>query len=104
MGRKKDPIVDSFAAIAKKTFSPCRIFLFGSRARNTARKASDYDFLLVSPKFKKMEWERRSAKAYKLKRNIPAAMDIICLTPKEFEEKKKQTGIIQEAVKDGIEV
>ena len=65
------------------------------------QKNSDYDFLLVSPKFTKMEWEERSVKAYRLKRNIPAAMDIICLTPKEFEEKKKQIGIVQEAVKEG---
>ena len=104
MGRKEDKIINSFASVIKKNISPCKIILFGSRAKKTAKKTSDYDFLLVSPQFKKWEWEERSAKAYRLKRNIPAAMDIICLTPEEFEKKKKQLGIIQEAVKEGIEV
>ena len=104
MGRKEDPVIATFKKVVRGKFSPCRVILFGSRAKKTAKKNSDYDFLLVSPKFKKMEWEERSVKAYRLKRNIPAAMDIICLTPKEFEEKKKQIGIVQEAVKEGIEV
>lgn len=104
MGAKKNPIIKSFTIVARRSFSPCRIILFGSRAKKTAKKTSDYDFLLVSPKFKNIEWEERSVKAYKLKRNIPAAMDIICLTPQEFEEKKKEIGIVQEAVKEGIEI
>ena len=68
------------------------------------RKDSDYDFLLVSPRFSNWKWEERSAKIYLLKRNIPAAMDIICLTPEEFEEKKTKIGIVREAVETGVEV
>jgi|SRR3989338_4566439 len=104
MDKKEDQVITMFRKAAKRKFSPCRVILFGSRAKKTARKSSDYDFLLISPKFKKIEWEERSVKAYKLKRNIPAAMDIICLTPKEFEDKKKEIGVVQEAVKEGIEV
>jgi len=103
MGKKEDPVVTMFKKAVRSKFSPCRVILFGSRAKKTAKKNSDYDFLLVSPKFKKIEWEERSVKAYRLKRNIPAAMDIICLTPKEFEDRKKEIGVVQEAVKEGIE-
>ncbi len=103
MGRTPDKIVTSFAQVVRKHLSPCRIILFGSRARKRARKDSDYDFLLVSPKFTKWEFEGRSAYVYTLKKNIPAAMDIICLTPPEFERKKNEIGIVHEAVQGGIE-
>ena len=104
MGRKKDQIIESSAKVIGKNIFPCRIILFGSRATKKAKKNSDYDFLLISPQFKQWEWEERAAKVYHLKRTIPAAMDIICLTPEEFERKKKQIGIVQEAVKEGIEI
>lgn len=104
MGKRKDPIVNAFAQIVKKNFSPCRMILFGSRATGKAKKESDYDFIIISSKFKKIEWEDRSTKAYHLKRNIPAARDIICYTPEEFEIKKKQIGIVQPAVKEGTEI
>lgn len=88
----------------RKQVSPCKIILFGSRAKGKAKKDSDYDFILVSPHFKQWEWEKRSARMYHLKKDIPAAMDILCYTPEEFTEKKKQIGIVQEAVREGIEI
>ncbi len=104
MVKEKDKIVDAFVRAVRKSVSPCRIILFGSRAKKSAKEDSDYDFLLISPRFKKWEWERRSAEMYRLKRNIPAAMDIICLTPDEFERKQKEIGVIQEVVREGIEI
>ena len=104
MGRKKDQIVDSFVKTVRRSISPCRIILFGSRARGTARHDSDYDFLLISPRFSRWEWEERSARVYHLKREIPAPMDILCFTPKEFEKQKNRLGIVQEVIQEGIEV
>ena len=104
MGRKNDKIINSFTKVVKNNFNPCKIILFGSRATGKYNKGSDYDFLLISPKFRKMGWEDRLANVYFLKREIPAAMDIICLTPHEFNEKKKELGVIHEAVKEGIEI
>ncbi len=104
MCRKKDPIISTFARVIQKHFSPCKIILFGSRATGKAKKGSDYDFIIVSQKFRKIDWEERSAKAYRLKRNIPVAMDIICYTPQEFEKKKRQIGIVQQALKEGIDI
>ncbi|MBS3169121.1 hypothetical protein J4210_01430 [Candidatus Woesearchaeota archaeon] len=51
-----------------------------------------------------MDWEERSAKVSHQKRNIPAAMGIICYTPEEFEKKKKQISIVQRVVKEEIEI
>ena len=89
MDRKKDPIISLFVNSVKKHIPLSKIILFGSRAKKKALSTSDYDFLVISPIFRKLEWEKRCAKIYKMKRNIPAAMDIICLTPEEFNEKKK---------------
>ena len=104
MGEKKDRIIDSFAKVVRKSINPCRIILFGSRARGTAKEDSDYDFLLISPEFSRWEWEERSAKMYHPKRKIPAPMDIICLTPEEFKRQKDRIGIVQEITKKGIEI
>ncbi len=99
MGQKTDKIVDTFVEVVKNNIPSCQILLFGSRAKGIAKKNSDYDFLVVSSEFENMDWEERSAKVYFLKRKIPAAMDIICLTPKEF--KKRKFGVINEAIKEG---
>jgi len=104
MGNKKDPIISAFKKNVKDKIGDCKIILFGSRAKKTFKKESDYDFLLISSKFSKWEWEERGAKVYRLKRDIPAAMDIICLTPEEFEIKKNSLGIIREAAKEGLVV
>jgi|SRR3989338_4027489 len=103
MGQRKDKIVTQFASVVRRHISPCRILLFGSRAKGTAKKDSDYDFLLISPVFARWEWEERGAKMYRLKRSIPAAMDILCYTPEEFEQKRKEIGIVQEAVQCCVE-
>ncbi|MBI4983509.1 nucleotidyltransferase domain-containing protein [Candidatus Woesearchaeota archaeon] len=86
----------------RKNFHPCELFLFGSRATGKAKKNSDYDFLVISPQFRKWEWEERLAKVYFIKQHLPAAMDVVCLTPEEFKRKSKQLGIVQQAVKEGV--
>lgn len=34
----------------------------------------------------------------------PVDLEPLCYTPEEFEKKKKQIGIVSEAVKEGIEI
>ena len=104
MGTKTDTVIKAFTKVVRENIHSSTIILFGSRAKGTFKKTSDYDFLLVSPEFRKWEWEERSARVYYLKREIPASMDIFCLTPQEFKEKKKQIGIVQQAVEEGIEI
>lgn len=104
MGKQKDTIIQQFVTVVRRRVSPCKIILFGSRAKGNAQRDSDYDFLLVSPVFRQWQWEERGARVYALKRSIPAAMDILCFTPEEFEKKKKEIGIVQEAWREGLEV
>ena len=104
MDRRTTKIVESFVKTIKKEIPSSKIIFFGSGAKGTAEKNSDYDFIIISKDFENFNFEERSAEDYFLKRKIPAAMDILCYTPEEFEILKKKIGIVQEAVREGIEV
>ncbi|MBI2666269.1 nucleotidyltransferase domain-containing protein [Candidatus Woesearchaeota archaeon] len=80
-----------------------KAFLFGSRAWGKPRYDSDVDLLLVSEKFRKKERLDRSPPLY-LKWNLEYPVDFLCLTPEEFEHKKKLIGIVQTAAKEGIRI
>jgi len=80
-----------------------RMIFFGSRARGKAHKDSDVDLLLVSSKFRGVRPLNRSPDLY-LKWDSDYAVDLICLTPEEFNQRKKELGIVNEAVKEGIEI
>ena len=97
-------ILQPFIRAVRKKFSPARVVLFGSRAKGTAHAQSDFDILIVSPRFKGIEFSRRSVLAYRLKRDIPAAMDIICLTPEEFKERSQRLTVIREISSEGIDI
>ncbi len=86
-----------------KKFSPNTIILFGSRARGDHLEESDFDLIVVSDKFKNINFRDRISKAYGLwdkKQNL----DVICYTNKEFESKKNQMGIVRTAVQEGINI
>lgn len=103
MDKKRIKPIIPFIRKVEVRFKPEKIILFGSRARGDYFKDSDYDILIIANSFKKMGLHDRSVSVYHLK-NVPVGMDIICLTPEEFEQKKKQFGTIQQAAKEGIEI
>ncbi len=80
-----------------------KIILFGSRAKGTAKKFSDFDILVVSKKFSNVN---RLDRAYYLdsKWNLDYPVDFLCYTPEEFDKLKKQITIVREAVREGIEI
>lgn len=80
-----------------------KMYLFGSQATGKAGKSSDVDLLLVSPVFRGKRRLRRAPSLY-LKWDLDYPVDFVCLTPEEFNKKKKETGIVQEAVKFGIRI
>lgn len=80
--------------------------IFGSRVREDYREKSDVDILIVSKDFKETNY---------LKRAIPfqnnwkygemPTPEFICLTPKEFKEKKdKKPHIVNTAVEEGVKL
>lgn len=80
-----------------------KLILFGSRAKGTSKKNSDVDLLLISKDFKGKKYFRRAPKFYRMW-DYDYDVDIICLTPEEISARKRQVGIIREAVKEGIEI
>ncbi|MEK6961115.1 MAG: nucleotidyltransferase domain-containing protein [Nanoarchaeota archaeon] len=102
MDKKQTLIVKQFVSRVKSKYPRSRIILFGSRARGKAKKDSDYDFLIISTDFNRIPYDDRAPSIYFLKRDIPAPMDIICATPSEA--KKSKFTVIEEAIRDGIDV
>ena len=96
-----DKKVKDFAETLKKKFDVQKLFLFGSRARGDWLHSSDYDFLVVSKDFEGMHFLERPVKVMKKTGKI-FATDILCYTPQEFETKRKQIGIVSQAVKEGM--
>ena len=77
-----------FAQALRDRWGAERVLLFGSRARAQQRPDSDYDFIIVSPRFEGMH---RRARSWGLREIFyeaaeRAPIDVICLTPEEFEQ------------------
>lgn len=82
------------------------VIIFGSRVTDDYTKGSDIDILLVSDGFDGMRWYKRPGVFYRKwdYKGLPEP-EFICLTLKEFKEKKKmKTHIVREAVKTGVAV
>ncbi len=95
--------INRFLMVIDDKYSAEKVLLFGSRARGDNLIDSDVDMIIVSKKFKGINWLKRI-------RNISVeweglvSLEPLCYTPEEFEEKKKEIGIVNEAVKEGIEL
>ena len=87
----------------KKKFKPEQVILFGSRARGDNLKESDIDIMVISKQFALIPFRERMAQAYGYW-NKRIDLEQICYTPEEVEVKKKQIGIVQQALKEGIRI
>ena len=79
------------------------MILFGSRAHGKTGRDTDIDLIIVSPKFKKLDFFQRGAKMYDYW-DIRYPVDFLCYTPEEFNKLKKQATIVKEALENGIEI
>lgn len=80
-----------------------KVILFGSRARGDWLKESDYDFVIVAERFEGVPFVRRPVDLYRYWQGRPGA-ELLCYTPEEFERKRREIGIVREAVREGIEL
>ncbi len=107
MGRKPDAktmsLLRGHIGFLKRTFSPERIILFGSRARGDHLEESDIDLLVVSSKFEKIPFRERMIAAYG-RWGKKTDLEQICYTPQELERKRKEIGIVRQALSEGIEI
>ena len=84
-------------------YAPERMILFGSRARGESLIESDVDVVIVSERFKNVPWPRRIGDVAELWGGL-VVLEPLCYTPEEFEQKRKELGIVQQAVKEGIDL
>ena len=92
-----------FKKNANKDFPIKKMIFFGSRAGGKPHKYSDIDLLIVSPKFKKLDFFKRGARMYDYW-DLTYPVDFLCYTPEEFKKLSKQITIVREAVREGIEI
>jgi predicted nucleotidyltransferase len=101
------PIIETIKTAVHSIIPDARIILFGSMARGTADKGSDYDLLVISPgnipKKEKMDWRSKIDTA--LYDVLHAPVDVLLNSEEEVERKKELLGhIVRWAVKEGVEL
>jgi len=93
---KKDLTLQKIVALLKKEFKPSRLYLFGSRANGNAKKESDYDFVMVLPKFRgdrMVAWERCHDLIYE---QFGILVDVFTYSDSEFNKYKSEFSSIPE--------
>ena len=103
MDRATTKVASKFASRIRKAYSPERIILFGSRARGDNFRSSDFDFIIVSEKFRGTPFLERPCAIYDFW-DEPVDVEAICYTPEEFTRKLKQYGIVRTAASEGIDL
>lgn len=101
MNKKQSGQVMGFVRKLNKAFSPSKVILFGSRASGDDWCRSDYDFIIVSEKFRGMHWLERIALVVQLWDSLED-IDVLPYTPEEFEEKKHNSSVVRNAVSQGM--
>jgi len=84
-----------------------RILLFGSRAKGTADKHSDYDLMVITPneltKTERVTWTTQLNKAIVTAINAP--IDLLLYSEDEINRKQQLPGhIVRSAVREGIPI
>ena len=103
MDRETTKIANQFTARIRKAYAPERIILFGSRARGENFKTSDFDFIVVSDKFRGTPFVERPSELYDYW-DEAVDLEAICYTPEEFAKKAREHGIVRAAVREGIDL
>jgi len=101
---KKDKYIykfmEQYLETIKSAYSPKGLWFFGSRVSGNPKEESDIDMVLVSDKFRGTKFIYRMG-AFLKRFDFPKHIDALCYTPEEFEKKKNEIGIINEAIEKG---
>jgi predicted nucleotidyltransferase len=97
--RAPDGLLSKFATLVRERYGG-RLYLFGSRARGTARPDSDYDLVTVARAFAKEPLLLRAIDRGDVWREAGGwrqALDLHCYTPEEFREELASPGYLAQA-------
>jgi predicted nucleotidyltransferase len=92
--------IEPFLSRLQEEFSPQKVILFGSKARGEDWKRSDYDFIIVSEKFRGMHWLERISRVARLW-DLPVDIDVLPYTLEEFEDKSVNSSTVRSALREG---
>lgn len=98
--KQVDKWINGFINKMKKEYSPEKMIVFGSRSHGTNLLTSDLDIIIVSKKFKGINWLQRISNVSQFWDGM-ISLDPLCYTPEEFEKKSKQICIVREALVSG---
>lgn len=79
------------------------MILFGSRGRGDWLLTSDADVMIVSPDFGGRRFVDRSAEVLRHWRGR-VALEVFCYTPDEIAERKREFGLVAQALKEGLQI
>ncbi len=101
-----DPSIYRFARRLREVIGAERVLLFGSYARRTAYYDSDYDFIIVANHFRDIPRLERTYGLHDIFYEVggDAPMDLICVTPEEFERAKQRPTLIAAVLPDSIDL
>lgn len=102
---KKDQTLEKIISLLKREFNPSRLYLFGSRAAKTAGPESDYDFVMVVPRYKgdRMKTWERCRKL--IRQQCSARADVFTYSELEFQRERAEFSSMPEtAVNTGREI
>src|SRR5712691_8584335 len=100
------PTLTRFAERLRDCIGAQRVLLFGSQARGHALPESDYDLIIVSPQFEELRQRDRGRDLRDLFYEVGghAPMDLICLTPDEFEEASHRITLVAAVLPEAIDL
>ncbi len=95
-----------FAERLRETVGARRVLLFGSRAQGRAAPDSDYDFIIVADRFRDIEPLQRSFGLREIFYEVAglAPMDLICLTPEEFDEASRRITLVAAVLPEAVDL
>lgn len=99
--RKVIRLLKQFKKNLHKKYKIQKAILFGSRARGDWLLTSDIDIILISDDFTSIPFRRRMADVLQYW-DEDIDVEILCYTPDEFKRKKKEIGIVKQAIREGV--
>lgn len=111
MGKRRtdvmlDPTLLRFAERLRADIGAERVLLFGSHARGQAYAGSDYDLIIVAPSFAGIDRLQRGMGLRQTFYEVGgfAPMDLICLTPEEFEAARGRITLVAAVMPEAVDL
>src|SRR5919202_1156325 len=96
MDEQSAAVTRAFAQLLHEEMDATKVLLFGSQVTGKTHRDSDYDFIIVSPRFEGTPAIGRSVglRSFWRRAGGDAPVDLFCLTPEEFERARGRINLL----------